>query len=49
LADFASPLYTSTNDRAHSFRVYPPGERRDVEEDWLPAEIRSWSPSLSGW
>ncbi len=35
------------------FRVYPPGERPDVEvrvdEDWLPAEIRSWSPSPSGW
>ncbi len=35
------------------FRVYPPGERPDVEvridEDWLPAEIRSWSQSPSGW
>jgi len=35
------------------FRVYPPGERPDVEvrvdEDWFPAEMRSWSPSPSGW
>ena len=34
-------------------RVYPPSERPDVEvrvhEDWLPAEIRSWSPSPSDW
>jgi len=30
------------------YRIYPPGERPEVEvrldEDWLPAEIRSWSP-----
>jgi hypothetical protein len=35
------------------YRVYPPGERPDVEvrvdEEWLPAEIRSLSPSPTGW
>ena len=35
------------------FRVYPPGERPDVEvgidDAWLPGEVRSWSPSPSGW
>ena len=34
------------------FRVYPPGKRPHVggvDEDWLPAEIRSWSPSPPGW
>ena len=34
-------------------RVYPPGERPDVEvrvdEDWWPGEVRSWSSSPSGW
>ncbi len=39
--------------RSTGFRVYRPGERPDVEVriegDWLSAEIRSWSPSPSGW
>ncbi len=34
------------------FRVYPPGERPDVEvrvaDEWYPAEVRSWSMSPSG-
>jgi len=39
--------------KSTSFPVYPPSERREVEvrivEDWLPAEVRSWLPSPSGW
>ena len=35
-----------------AFRVYPPGERRDVEVRvdgaWYPAEVRSWSLTPSG-
>jgi hypothetical protein len=35
------------------FRVYPPGERPDVEVrvdgGWWPGEVRSWSPRPSGW
>jgi hypothetical protein len=34
-------------------RLYAPEQRPDVEvrvgDQWLPAELRSWSPSPSGW
>ena len=36
-----------------NFRVYPPGDRPDVEvrvdDAWWPGEARSCSPSPSGW
>ena len=53
LAPGRQRLESSSYEKIHQLGVYPPSERREVEvrnvEDRLPAEVRSWLPSPSGW